>query len=264
MKKLLTIFISSFLVNAYALAGSVSIQEAQTVASNFYNLKLSGNAPRSPLTASLIYTRNEADGTVDFYVFDFAPAKGFVIVSANTSLTPIIAYSTESYFNSQFDKTGVKEWMDHAASHIYTTIQNNLPSNSKIDSQWKAYKQGVNTGSAKSQAIAPLLTTAWGQDTFYNQYCPYNTTDQQTCQAGCVATAMAQIMKYWKYPAQGTGSYSYNKTTPNFLWNYGIQSANFANTGYQWNLMPNQLTDTNSSVATLIYRCRCCRGHGLW
>ena len=49
---------------------------------------------------------------------------------------------------------------------------------------------------------------------------------------GCVATAMAQIMKYWNYPENGSGFHSYNHAR------YGTLSANFGNDTYQWASMP--------------------------
>src|ERR1700722_9528093 len=66
---------------------------------------------------------------------------------------------------------------------------------------------------------------------------------------------MSQIMKYWNYPAKGTGSYSYTDAPPYFSYNYGPQSANFANTTYQWSKMPNSLIGPDTAVATLMYNC---------
>jgi hypothetical protein len=59
---------------------------------------------------------------------------------------------------------------------------------------------------------------------------------------------MAQIMKFWNYPATGSGFYSYNHPT------YGTLSANFGNTTYQWNSMPNSVGAWNEAVATLMYQ----------
>lgn len=67
--------------------------------------------------------------------------------------------------------------------------------------------------------------------------------------SGCVATAMAQVMKYWDYPATGTGFHSYNHQS------YGTQSANFGGTTYNWAAMADNVTSTNDAVATLMYHC---------
>ncbi len=66
------------------------------------------------------------------------------------------------------------------------------------------------------KAIEPLLTCTWDQLYPYNYYCPVRTTQPNSsgkALVGCVATAMSQIMLYWRYPHQGTGSHSYNVST---------------------------------------------------
>jgi len=87
------------------------------------------------------------------------------------------------------------------------------------------------------------MTTTWSQSPYYNALCPGGSV------SGCVATAMAQIMKYWNYPAQGSGFHSYNHP------NYGTLSANFGGTTYQWSSMPNSVNSSNNAVATLMYHC---------
>ena len=103
--------------------------------------------------------------------------------------------------------------------------------------------------------MTPLCSTTWNQDCYYNQLCPTATGGPcNKVYAGCVATAMAQIMKFWNWPAQGTSSHSYTHPT------YGAQTANFDSTTYDWTHMPIYLTSgsTNTqktAVATLIYHC---------
>jgi len=131
-------------------AGVVTLQDATTVASNFYNSNF-GQQQRTKASGTLVYTRSETNGTVDFYVFDFAPAKGFVIVSANDALSPVIGYSGESNFNTGFSTKGLGEWMDHAALHISTAVQNNAQADKHISSQWNNYKNGVKSGFGQKQ-----------------------------------------------------------------------------------------------------------------
>ena len=73
---------------------------------------------------------------------------------------------------------------------------------------------------------------------------------------------MAQIMRYWSYPAKGTGSSSYSCTTANgYKDNYGTLSANYGTTTYNWTSMPlanasiTSSASTYSAVATLMYQC---------
>lgn len=60
---------------------------------------------------------------------------------------------------------------------------------------------------------------------------------------------MAQVMKFWNHPVQGSGMHSYNHQT------YGTLSANFGSTTYQWSLMPNSISGPNDAIATLMYQC---------
>jgi hypothetical protein len=67
---------------------------------------------------------------------------------------------------------------------------------------------------------------------------------------------MAQIMKYWVYPAQGMGSFTYADSIQyGYNENIGTLSANFGTATYQWSEMPQQLGGDNTAVATLMYEC---------
>ena len=52
------------------------------------------------------------------------------------------------------------------------------------------------------------LTCTWNQTTPYNDYCPTLTSASEQTVTGCVATAAAQVMYYWKWPVTGEGQSS--------------------------------------------------------
>ena len=95
----------------------------------------------------------------------------------------------------------------------------------------------------KSGVVAPLVKTVWAQSPYYNSLCPDGDV------AGCIATAMGQIIKYWAYPPHGLGSNSYKDNS------YGTLYANFDTSQYNWADMPLNVTRSNPSVATLMYDC---------
>jgi len=97
----------------------------------------------------------------------------------------------------------------------------------------------VNPNSNRSGSVSPLLQTTWHQGDAY--YLPPNAP------TGCVAVAMAQVMKYWSYPTTGTGSHSYYRAP------YGWLSANFGATTYNWQNMPNISNATNRDLALAMY-----------
>jgi len=237
-----------------AFAEVVTWPQAKNAAINFFKVT-APSLGRSP-SVTLKYTKTETDGTVDFYVFNLDGSKGFVIISANDQVTPVIAYSLESDFNVNTGGKAIQSWLSHAASHIHQAILRHTIANADIKNKWSAYLQGTKPASAKSlSAVAPLLKTTWDQEPYYNQLCPFNSADNLRSVTGCAATTMAQIMKYWNYPARGTGYYSYNEAPPTYPFNYGSQSANFGGTTYNWAAMPNSVDSPNLAVATLMYHC---------
>lgn len=109
-----------------------------------------------------------------------------------------------------------------------------------------------------AQQVNPLITTEWGQEGLYNDLCP---SKPALCQsgdkqlfAGCVAIALAQIMKKYNHPATSTGSNSYTdpENLPSVLYTCNIPAAtNFAsfNTSFNWSVMPSTLVPISSSEA---------------
>jgi hypothetical protein len=254
------------LLTATTFAGTVSLSDAQNVASNFY--KVTAN-PQTTVIATLKFTKTESDNSVDFYVFDISPVKGFVIVAADDNISPILAYSTESNFNTNFKHSGVNHWISETAKNIHLALQHGAIAGTRISTQWSAYRQGINPNVQRSGSVGPLCSTTWDQESsytnsapyLYNLFCPYYAPDSQRALTGCVATAMAQVMKFWNYPTTGTGSYSYVDDTLNgYSNNYGPLSSDFAAHTYQWAQMPTILDSSSTpaqdtAVGQLMYDC---------
>ncbi|MDB5284762.1 MAG: Peptidase family protein [Bacteroidota bacterium] len=250
MRKISLFLVLACLAAGYSVnANSVSVTTAQTIAINFYKVTAHNLNQHVTIGATLKYTKKEADNTVDFYVFDITGANGFVIVSADDNSKPVIAYSTESNFGTSFQNTGIANWVNGASAQIYNGILQQVPASAEITNAWSAYSQGQRPASNKTNSVSPKLTTNWNQDPFYNDLCPYNYTDGQRTVTGCVATAMAQVMKFWSYPAQGKGSHTYTAQ------GYGQLYANFDTSTYRWRQMPATITSGNMSIATLMYDC---------
>ena len=181
--------------------------------------------------------------------------QGFVIISGNTVLPPILAYSCQGIFpDLENAPENLTAWLQHYPDMIDFAVKNGIQPEAKVQRQWEEAAQGI-FGTRNTTTVEPLVSTHWNQDCFYNEYCPATTGEWWWggpcghCYAGCVATAMAQVMKYWNYPVTGFGSHSYVHSE------YGEQSANFANTTYHWEEMPNEVWNYNDAVATLLYHC---------
>ncbi len=224
-------------------ADPVSEKEAKQVAISYYSHIASSSI--TDLAVEKV-TMNQADGLTTFYIVHFRPA-GFVIVAADDASIPILGYSAHNFFPEKVSCPAVKEWLDEYSRQI-TRIVSSKMSNRMAKKQWDDIRNGVFPESVLD--VDPLLTTTWWQGCYYNELCPDEPAATAYCGhvvTGCVATAMAQIMKYHEFPPQGVGTYAYTHPV------YGLQSVDFGNTNYDWASMPTVLTSSNLEVATILY-----------
>lgn len=237
------------------LAGSLSARPipestAASVARHFYQTTAKGAALRDQLRLDNVYSSmarlhaEDAEETALFHIYTINENQGFVIVAADDAVSPILAYSEEGGFDADRIPQNVEKWLEQYEQEISYVISHSLPSDRVIEEQWANWLSAAPELPAGSrQGVNPLVTTKWDQGGYYNDLCPGGSV------TGCVATAMAQVMKYWNHPAQGTGFHSYNED------DYGTLSANFGGTAYNWTSMPNVVSSPNTAVATLMYHC---------
>lgn len=238
---LLTSLLNLFVL--WLFAAHVDEQTARTVGGNFLSTLATAN-DRSPNELQLVF-RSGTDGSMDeevtfFYVFQ--DDEGFVIVSGDDRSMPILAYSDQGEFDAHDIPPSARKWLEGYKVQLRDLISNDADQAEEIADQWERFAHGT-VGSDSRAAVNPLVDTRWNQSPYYNALCPSSSV------TGCVATAMAQIMKYWDYPSNGSGFHSYNHST------YGTLSANFGSTTYQWSSMPNNVNSSNNAVATLMYHC---------
>lgn len=191
-------------------------------------------------------------GYSEFYIFNNEDGKGFVIIAADDCVTPVLGYSYDNNFAAENLPPNLKGWLDGYAEQIRAAVEMRATATEKIRTEWECLRQGRNLPIKSETQVYPLIATTWNQSPYYNALCPYDYTYNQRTVTGCVATAMAQIMKYWSYPEHGWGSHSY---IPQNHPEYGTQYVDFSSTTYQWSLMPNNVSSSNTAVATLMYHC---------
>ena len=226
-------------------------QTAQTVDESLANKTAQGFAATHQNFKSQELTLVSNEGV---YVYNIGN-QGFVIISNNTVLPPVLAWSDQGIFpDLEEAPDNFVSWIQHYDKMVEYAMANHIAPEDKIQRQWEATAQGI-FGTRNAQTVNPLVSTHWNQDCYYNEYCPATSGGWWWdgpcghCYAGCVACAMAQVMKYWNYPETGFGSHSYVHSQ------YGEQSANFAATTYHWDQMPNDVWNNNDAVATLLYHC---------
>ena len=186
-------------------------------------------------------------GFPNLYIFNANP--GFVVMAADDCTTPVLGYSLTGGFEVKDMPENLKWWLQGYNDQIQDVKNKNYPYDSNARDEWQSLITGNGTKSITEVVVGPLLSTAWKQQEPFNDLCPENTV------TGCVATAMAQVMKKWDYPKTGIGSHSY-------YWNGDTYFADFGNTEYAWEDMLDDYSDPYSytpeeanAVATLMYHC---------
>lgn len=160
---------------------------------------------------------SEVAPDAEYYVFNASQNQGYVIVSGDDSLTELVGYSDSGTIDMDNLPDNLSSWLEAYAEYVKAVRR----------SEAEPFKNNLL---ASYPTIRPLLgEIQWNQSMPYNDMCPYDSEAGERCPSGCVATALAQIMKYWEWPVNGVGSYSYTS-------NYGVLSADFTKT-YQWDKM---------------------------
>ncbi|MBO4582105.1 MAG: C10 family peptidase [Bacteroidales bacterium] len=244
MKKLvLTLSLAALM--GFVYAQQVNVNTAQTIAQNYIKAK---DINHNNSIAS-VQTKTNADKQPVFYVFNFTDG-GFVLVAADNRMNPILAYSlTDEY---KMDKIpACDDFVTMYERKIADIRSQNAPAEPEIAKEWISLETNKIQKAASYSII--LMTSKWNQDKYYNALCPDeidapNGYDLHVPN-GCGAVAMAQLLYYHRYPANGYGSSTYISE------NYGKQTANYAATTYDYDAMSDVATNYSDAIARLIYHC---------
>ena len=207
-------------------ADNVDFNAALRIARTYVNI--------SKKTAKNLKTRAAATTTQQpYYVFNDDTGKGFVVVAGDDKMGEVLAYSHEASIDMANLNPEARYLFD-SYRQVYEELGNNKTLTTRAETATKA-----------TDDVQPLLKSKWGQDYPYSKQTQYVT--------GCVATAVAQVMYYHKWPAQGKGQESYKVTFDNT-----VRSADFTKSHYDWdNMLPdynrrNVTTKQEDAVALLM------------
>ena len=247
MKKTLFLMMTLALFVSQLIASPVDVEQARHMGMKY----VQSHSAKQVTELNLAYTEMTEIGNPAVYVFNFE--NGFVLVSADDVARPILAYSDEESVDPNNMPDGFAYYLRYYARQIAYAQANSFEAEMEVASEWMHVAQDgfENDNRSTRGDIAPMLTTLWNQDSPYNAYCPSGQGGPGGhAYAGCVATAMSMVMKYWDWPVQGNGEHSY---TPD---GYPMQTVNFGATTYNWANMPNSCNNSNyQAVATLMYHC---------
>ena len=237
-------------------AEHVSAEKASQVGMNFMKQKHTyittrGETLKMYKSVELTQVTNRSVSNQHFYVFNLNDNQGWVMVADDDRCIPILGYSKSGEFVTENLPSNIEDWLVGISSEIQYAIDNDIVPDESTMLLWKELFAGVSTEfiNRGEKVVNPLVQTRWNQAPYYNALCPYDNHYGERTVTGCVATAMAQVLKYWNHPEVGSGSHSYSTSS------YGTLYANFGGAQYDWNNMPNRVTSANNAVATLMYHC---------
>ena len=228
MKKIL--FILTFLLLSVNLMAQLSENDALSVAADFLKGKhaqsdegrrgVPFHTPR--MTAALVnngvYAVNMDEG-------------GYVLVANSMITDAVLGYSDSGHCLAEELPYEVRAWLQSYADQI-----------EQMETEARGEPRRVRVVTAKS-AIPPLLTSKWNQGTasatgnVFNWMCPLYSG--KCCMTGCVATAMAQVMYFHKYP-------DYTTSIPGYISNSSLgELPDLPATSFDWTNMQDEYTGSD-------------------
>lgn len=232
-------------MNADPITSSRALQIAQEYMVPGYTMsvQLEGEAKaRTPLTSS----------SAPYYIISRGANQGYVIVAGDDCLPEILGYTEQGDFDEQNIPEGLQDMLDAWTATIEQAQANGT--NGAMAAARKAQRRA-----SKRTDIAPFVTAHWHQDTPYNDMCPTRTDNGARSMTGCVATAAAQILYYWRKDLPAT----IQATTPTYwakdTWNChaDVTVSIPKGTPMKWELMLDKYgsepSDFKEAVAQLVY-----------
>lgn len=155
-------------------------------------------------SARLVHTTFTTDGNAAVYMFNNTAGGGYMLVSADDVAAPLLGYSDAPVPADGELPSQLQWWLGQYAAEIEAA-------NASATMSAAPAALAASWESMAHDPIAPLCKTTWDQAAPYNAQCPQ--ISSRATMTGCVATAMAQVMKYHQWPAKGKGSITYTDKT---------------------------------------------------
>lgn len=218
------VFIIINFVSQIVYGRTITIEEATSKAKEFISTQQGHSTSRSNPTVDLTLV------DISQYLYAFNKSTGgFIIVSSEDNTESILGYSNTGRIDNNIP-VNLKAWIGNYEKQIKYAKDNNI----------RHIASRADATTVKRGKIEPLIKTKWNQGSPYNKYCPE--INGQKCWAGCVATAMAQVMNYYKWPDKAHGEHYY-------YWQDQKLSIDLENTIFNWDNM------TMDNIAQLMKIC---------
>ena len=244
------------LFQVLAWAGPRSFQQAQAIAERQAALQgiiMDQQQVSKARKQYLLNGSSSSETATSYYVFDNGADKGFTIVSGDDELPEIVGYSAHGNSEHLMKTEGCAAFLKAYQKFVAAFTQGDAKAR-KILAEQRALKAD---GRYQQPKIDPLLgDIAWNQETPYNKMCPKYEGSELSV-TGCVATAMAQVMMYYKYPNELQATIPAYTTATNKLKVNAISKGE----EYDWgNMLPTYTeeeynTTQANAVAKLMFHC---------
>lgn len=244
------------LFQVLAWAGPRSFQQAQAIAERQAALQgiiMDQQQVSKARKQYLLNGSSSSETATSYYIFDNGADKGFTIVSGDDELPEIVGYSAHGNSENLMKTEGCAAFLKAYQKFVAAFTQGDAKAR-KILAEQRALKAD---GRYQQPKIDPLLgDIAWNQETPYNKMCPEYKGSKLSA-TGCVATAMAQVMMYYKYPKELKADIPAYTTATNKLKVNAISKGE----EYDWNNMLSTYTEGEynttqaDAVAKLMFHC---------
>lgn len=226
---LLTITAFILLISGGSLLAEMADRsESDNVSRNWLTAIVASNGSWAGTTVPEISSTEEiiSGDTLVGWVYYISPS-GYIVVPTLRDLPPVKAYSEKSSFDPNAEdgpSAMIREVLSDRMrmfAERYGSLDYRVQTGDPVlfaesnRAEWELFSLAPKEFSAEFNAevsldaneAGPLLTTSWDQNYPYNIFCPMG--DGGRTLVGCVATAASQVMAYWQWPPNGTGSSSY-------------------------------------------------------
>ncbi|GHT78886.1 hypothetical protein AGMMS50262_22000 [Bacteroidia bacterium] len=238
MKRIVNIILGIVVIVSNIEAQTISLETAKDIASKWYQYVKKENVKDiKSIKIKSIVPKVEKEELPTFYGINFEDG-GYIIVSSEENIGPILAYSRTSSFDEAKLDEGDEKWWDCVNNHIKqkksktekekTNILKSPASSFNIDNYITNLSSTQSTVVNVPSLFETYQTSRWAGWNVYDSEFPGGTADNT-----CVPLAMAQIIKYWKFPIQGQGSYN---------------GMDFSRQRYDYGMMPFRLTYCGNSA----------------
>lgn len=223
-------------VSQQALAGNIDLATARNAASRFISQQAPAGMFKAGANAQLTLAHAEASSAIaeanDYYAFN-VEGGGWIIIAGEDRATTVLGYSDMGnldFHNLPCNFKGLLDGYKREIEYLQTYTADDLVP--------------IERDGSHKEVVAPLIKSTWGQEMPYYLQCPLY--ENEYCVVGCVATAMAQVMKYWQFPQSCSGVASY------YCYEIGRTLAALPATTFDYSLMLNSYCHWDYASSTLV------------